>query len=65
MTDDRMNALADDVAYIRTRVDTLGGEVGDLRVSVENRVSKLEVKAGIFGLLGGLLAGFARFKVGE
>lgn len=48
--------LADDVRYIRSRVDAIGDEVKEFRVGVEHRVTKLEMKAGLWGVLGGLLA---------
>lgn len=44
---------ADDIAYIRKRVDEVHGIASDLR----ERTAKLEVKAGVWGGIGGLIAG--------
>lgn len=48
MTDD-----TERLARIETKVDALGLRFDDFRVSVEQRVSRLEVKAAIAGTLGG------------
>lgn len=42
---------------IEDKIDNLDGKVGDLRVSVEHRVTKLEVKAGFWGAIAGALTG--------
>jgi hypothetical protein len=41
------------LARIEAKVDALGLRFDDFRVSVEQRVSRLEVKAAVAGTLGG------------
>lgn len=48
-TDDRLER-------IETKIDTLSTRHEDLRVSVEHRMTKLEVKAKVAGILSGLLS---------
>lgn len=55
MAHDRIEQMAEDMRYVRGRVDELHGILGDHRVDVEGRVSRLETKAGLWGVLGGLL----------
>lgn len=57
MTDDRMNQMADDVRYIRTRLDQHITAQAERDRSVGERISAVEVKSGLWGLLGGLLSG--------
>lgn len=57
MSPEQLASLTDDVRYIRERVDDHGQQLADLRVSVEHRLTRVEVKSGIWGLLGGLLSG--------
>lgn len=45
------------IAHVDERFDALSKEVGNLRVSVEHRVTKLEERVGIIGILAGLLGG--------
>lgn len=56
MTPDRIESVEDDVRYIRARVDDCAKQIADLRVVLERRVTTLEVKSGLYGLLGGFLA---------
>jgi tetrahydromethanopterin S-methyltransferase subunit G len=42
-----------DFERLEEKIDELGKGLNDLRVSVENRVTKLEVKTGLYGVLGG------------
>lgn len=57
--DDRMEQMAKNVEHIRDRVDDLSGNFSDHRVEVERRLSTLEVKSGVWGILGGMLSGVA------
>ena len=56
MTDDRLDQLASDITYIRERVDCVDRKVGELRVAVEHRLTKVEGKASLLGVIGGFLA---------
>lgn len=49
--------MSDQLNRIEDKVDALAKEVVDLRVAVEHRVTKLEAKAGIIGVVTGLLGG--------
>ena len=64
MTDSQLNQLVNDVAYIRERVDCVDRKLGELRVSVEHRVTRLEGRASLFGVLGGFLAALATALLG-
>ena len=55
MTD---HELAEDIRYIRERVDDTNKQVSDLRVSVEHRLTKMEGRASVFGLVAGAIAAF-------
>lgn len=46
-----LEKIADDVVYVRSRVDALEQNQMDLRVSVEHRVTRLEVRASIVAFL--------------
>lgn len=66
MTDDRMNQMAADVSYTRGRIDDLHMALADHRVEMEKRVSRLEVKAGLWGVLGGVVSVvFLKLKGGQ
>lgn len=56
MTDDRFDQFADDIRYIRGRVDQHGDELKEFRVSVEQRMTRVEMKAGLVSLIAGALA---------
>jgi hypothetical protein len=55
MTNDRLSQMADDVSYIRARVDQHIAEHAKDRVLIENRLTSVEVRSGFWGILGGLL----------
>ena len=57
MTDDRLNQMADDVRYIRSRLDQHITAQAERDRKVVDRISAVEVKSGLWGLLGGLLSG--------
>lgn len=58
------DSLREDVAYVRARIDDLTKEVHNLSTTVEHRLTKLEVRAGIVALVVSALvsvaASFAR-----
>ena len=48
-----------------TKIDDVRKEVNDLRVLVERRVTAIEVKAGILGVLAGGVGGFFARIIGN
>lgn len=57
MSPEQISALADDVRYIRERVDEQGATLSDLRVSVAQVKERAGWIGAITGIVGGLLAG--------
>lgn len=47
--------LAEDARYIREKLDKLDEKVDAFQLSSENRISKLEARAGWFGAIGGVI----------
>lgn len=45
-----LQSVLDNTEYVRDRVDCLDRKLTDLRVQVEHRVTKLEVRAGLVAL---------------
>lgn len=45
------------LARIEAKVDSLGLRFDDFRVAVEQRLTRLEVKAALFGAFGGAIVG--------
>lgn len=56
-TDNEIKAIAGDVAYIRARLDQHIQASGKDRVELESRLTTLEVRSGLWGLIGGLISG--------
>lgn len=57
MTDDRFSQVADDVRYIRARLDQHITAQAERDREASDRISAVEVKSGLWGLVGGLLSG--------
>lgn len=55
-TDDRLVRIED-------KIDKQSDKIEEIRVSVEHRVTALEVKAGFWGALGGILAAIGAWLV--
>lgn len=53
-----MDAMREDIRYIREQMDMLKSDVTDLKVTVEHRVTRLEVKTTLMGTIGGFVAGW-------
>jgi len=47
----------DQQAHVDARFDVVTRELTELRISVEHRVTKLETRVGIIGVIAGLLGG--------
>lgn len=54
-----LESILDNTDYLRTRVDTLEQSVGELRVQVEHRVTRLEGKASLIALFVSALVSIA------
>lgn len=52
-----MGSMEDRLERIEDKIDENSRKLDSLALSVEHRVTKLETKAGIFGLIGGLIGG--------
>ncbi len=47
----------EDIRRLEGKVDKVSEDVTNLRLLVENRVSVLETKSGLWGVLGGIVGG--------
>lgn len=56
-----MTATDDRLERIEDKMDKLREQMSDYQLAVEHRVSVLEMKAGIWGTIGGLLSGAALY----
>ena len=54
-----------DLQRIEDKIDDVRKELNDLRVLMERRVTEIEVKAGILGVLAGGVGGFFARIVGS
>ena len=45
-------------SHMEGKIDKVAEELVTLRLSVENRVTTLETKSGLWGVLGGIVGGF-------
>ena len=60
MSDDaRFDQIVDDLRYIRGRVDEAVEALAVHKQDVEHRLTKVEVKSGAWGAVGGFLSGLA------
>lgn len=59
-----LEQISDNVTYVRGRVDCLDRKVGDLKVQVEHRLTKLEVRAGLIALLVSAIVSITAFLTG-
>lgn len=50
--------ITEDVRYIRQRMDDAAHELTGVRLLLENRITKLETSARIWGAVSGVLAAF-------
>jgi hypothetical protein len=61
MSPEQLAELSENIRYIREKTDETGEKLGEFRISVEHRLTKVEVMSSVWGslsgLLGGLLAG--------
>jgi len=57
MTSDRLDKMADDVQYIRTRLDQHITRQHARDLDMEGRLKEIEVRSGLWGLVAGLLSG--------
>lgn len=53
------------LARIETKLDSIGLRFDDFRVLVEQRLTRLEVKAALWGTFGGFVVGVAFKVLGE
>lgn len=56
MSPEQLNILSENVRYIRDKVDETQKAVSDLRVSVEHRLTAVEIRSGFWGVLAGSLS---------
>ena len=56
-----MTANDDRLERIEKKMDKLDEKLDDYQLAVEHRVSVLEVKAGVWGMLGGVISGIALY----
>ena len=54
-----------DLQRIEEKLDAIQRELSDFRILMENRVTKIEMKAGILGVLAGGVGGFFARIVGS
>ena len=54
-----------DLQRIEDKIDAMQRELSDFRIAMEGRVTKIEMKAGVLGVLAGGLGGFFARIVGS
>ena len=54
-----------DLQRIEEKLDAIQRELSDFRILMENRVTKIEMKAGVLGVLAGGVGGFFARIVGS
>lgn len=61
-----MPVTENDFERLETKVDGIITGITELRVSLENRITRLEVKAGLWGVIGGAIvtavSAFVQYK---
>lgn len=58
MSPEQLSVLNDNVQYIRDKVDEVQKTQTEFRISVEHRLTSVEIKSGLWGALSGILSTF-------